>query len=668
MSDQLSPADVLGHDGLIARRLPNYELRPQQLEMADAVANALNGPAHLMVEAGTGVGKSFAYLVPAILAVTAGDAKAKKIVVSTHTISLQEQILSKDIPFLNSVIPREFTTVLVKGRGNYLSLRRLKTARERAQSLFTTTEATDDLRAITKWSTQHHTGSRSDLQFRPDPAVWDEVASDSGNCMSQKCPTYQDCFYYRARRRVYNAQILIVNHALFFSDLALRQMDFSILPDYDAVIFDEAHTLHQVAGKHFGLRLTEGQIIYNLNRLYNDQTNRGLLVHHHLQGAEQLVDECRHLADEFFDDLREWSQAQSDPSPRVAEPHVVAEKLTAGLEELAKVVRAARGTVQSPEESHDFAAAAKRLDALRESIQTWLEQSLADTVYWVEETRSGQRRSRLVLEAAPVDVGPSLREHLFNQVDSVILTSATLSVGREPNFDFFQSRIGVTQTNSLRLGSPFDYRRQAKLILVKDMPEPSVEPETYQRLCATMIQRYVARTDGHAFVLFTSYAMLRQTAQQIRRWLADHNLALYSQAEGLPRHLMVEKFKQNPRAVLLGTDSFWQGVDVPGDALQNVIITRLPFSVPTHPLMAAQLESVRAAGGNPFHDFQVPEAIIKLRQGFGRLIRTQEDRGMVVVLDSRIRTKPYGRLFVESLPDCEVIEESITQDELGPIG
>jgi ATP-dependent DNA helicase DinG len=249
---------------------------------------------------------------------------------------------------------------------------------------------------------------------------------------------------------------------------------------------------------------------------------------------------------------------------------------------------------------------------------------------------------------------------LFDEIDSVIMTSATLAVGPDANFDFFQSRIGVTQCQSLRVGSPFDYTKQAQIVLVGDMPDPGTEKENYERACIEMIRHYVDKTDGHAFVLFTSYQMLRAVAASLTPWLRQRQLALYSQADGLPRHQMIERFKRNPRAVLMGTDSFWQGVDVPGDALQNVIITKLPFSVPDKPLLAAQLDALRAAGGNPFRDYQLPEAVIKLRQGFGRLIRSTSDRGMVVILDPRVRTKPYGRVFLESLPNCELVIDSVS--------
>jgi len=667
----LTPADILGPGGLIARRLPNYEHRVEQMRMADAVAAALRKGRHLVAEAGTGVGKSFAYLVPAILAVAEAKEEkdgmdeqgppagrpVKKVVVSTHTISLQEQLLHKDLPLLNAVLPLEFTAVLVKGRRNYVSLRRLDTALGRAGSLFNTEEEMEQLRTLRAWSKDTTDGSLSDLTFKPSGSVWDEVASDNGNCLGKKCPTYQDCFYYRARRRVYNTQILIVNHALFFSDLALRRAGASILPKYDAVIFDEAHTLEAVAADHLGISVSSGQVQYILNKLYNDRTNKGLLVHHHCGKEQRQTLHCSQLTDDFFRDVHNWLGEQTEKNGRVHAPGIVGNSLSPALEELAAMIRERGSNVKDDAQRLDFVSAYERLQTLAGELEVWRTQAIPESVYWIETTQSRRGRPQIRLDAAPIDVGPVLRKELFEPTHSVIMTSATLAVGRQGSFEFFKSRIGLTQADTIRLGSPFNYRQQVKLILLDDMPDPS-QREQFDARCIELIRRYIARTDGRAFVLFTSYDMMRRAASQLTTWLSEQNLALYSQADGLPRHEMLERFKADPRSVLFGADSFWQGVDVPGDALQNVIITKLPFSVPDQPLLQARLEAIRRHGGNPFMDYQVPEAAIKLKQGFGRLIRTQQDRGIVVLLDPRVRTKRYGQILLESLPPCDVIVES----------
>lgn len=665
---ELDAQSILGDDGRIAQRLDRYESRPQQLEMAAAVEQAIREESHLIVEAGTGVGKSFAYLVPAILHATSdqGEKKddkqpRKRIVISTHTISLQEQLFHRDLPFLNSVLPVEFSSVLVKGRSNYISLRRMFGAIERSDSLYARPEEVRQLEDIVEWSKSTKDGSRSDLDFRPMPSVWEEVQSEHGNCLGKHCDFYEDCYYFQARRRIWNADILVVNHALFFSDLALRRDGAAILPDYDIAILDEAHTIEGVAGDHLGISASSGQVEYLLNRLYNDRTNKGLLVAHNLTDCQKAVIRLREYYADFFAAMRNWRQAKCPTNGRVRSPVEIPNELTPALRKLGIRLAQESEEIEAEEKRIELKSASERCSMLAMSVDSWISQTEDDSVFWIEATSGRRESTRLV--SCPVEVGPVLRDELFNIKKTVVLASATLAIGEE-NFDFFKSRLGLTSAIEKKLGSPFDYQRQVKLIVRDRMPDPTAKPADFETALCAAIQQHVLETAGRAFVLFTSYRTLKNCSARLGSWFSEQNIALYCQGDGLPRSQMLDKFRKEPSAVLFGADSFWQGVDVPGDALQNVIITKLPFSVPDQPLLEARVESIRARGGNPFMEYQVPEAIIKLKQGFGRLIRSSQDTGQVVILDPRVRTKPYGRLFLSSLPECRVITDTELLSEM----
>lgn len=651
---KLDSLPILGPDGAVSRRLKQYESRPEQLRMAEAVASAIENGNHLMVEAGTGVGKSFAYLVPAILAATSSKTK---IVVSTNTISLQEQLLQKDLPFLRAVMPQEFSAVLVKGRSNYISLRRLDAAQARAGAALLKREEFDQIEAIRAWSGVTKDGSRSDLDFRPHLNVWDAVESDDGNCLGRSCPRHQECFYFNARRRMWSANILVVNHALFMSDLAVRAAGGSMLPNYDVAIFDEAHTLESVACQHLGLKLTSGQFEHLLNRLSDERAVKGMLVFHRLENARRQVERARAASRAFFENIRDWQSRHGAPNGRLRQVQQFPDTLSEELRKLASAIGVGAEDAEKEEDRVELGGARDRCTALVATLDSWRTQQMPESVYWIEMTEGN--RPKVMLSCAPLDVGPTLRKELFNKVKTCILTSATLSVGSPPRFDFFKERLGLTKCELLQLGSPFDYQRQVTIHLPKNLPDPAEFSADYERMAIRAIPRYLEMTHGKAFVLFTSYRMLEAAARALTPWFARHNIALFAQSEGMPRSKMVEAFKSDIDSVIFGADSFWQGVDVPGEALSNVIIVRLPFSVPSHPLLEARLEDIRKRGGNPFVEYQVPEAVIKLKQGFGRLIRSKADRGIVVILDPRLHTKPYGRTFLSSLPSCPRIVEDL---------
>ena len=623
-SEEVTIDGIFGPGGLLAKRHPGYEFRASQLEMARIAEEAFAKHQHVLIEAGTGTGKTLAYLIPAIRS-------GRRVVVSTATKSLQEQLFQKDVPFLQKHFAPNLKAALMKGRANFLC--RHKVHQMEGQPVLKGIDEIDWFAQIRDWEKLTETGDRSELTFLPDDAdLWNRMDARSDLCSGQKCPEFQNCFITAMHQRAQEADLIIVNHHLFFADLAIRQDDFgSILPEYSAVVFDEAHEIEDVASDYFGRQISS----YRFEELARDTENLLRVLRIEAAPLRRHLARLRERARSFFERFPE-REGRYPFGP--AERNAFVDQNREAYDDLALAVKRIEAELSALTPKPDeVISVARRASEMRRELAFLIESEEKSHVYWYERRGRG-----IFLAATPIDVSEILREKLFDQFDTVVLTSATLAVAGR--FDYLKQRLGVLPAAESVLPQEFDFPTQAILYIPRALPD--VRNPSFGASAADEIARLLEISRGRAFCLFTSNAQMRDLHERVSR-LVKFPLLLQGTA---PRSVLLDRFRTTPHAVLFATASFWQGVDVPGAQLSCVIVDRLPFAVPSDPVVAARVRALQEDGRNPFAEYQVPEAVLALKQGFGRLIRSKTDRGILAILDNRIQRMQYGKIFIESLP------------------
>ena len=652
-------SDAIFKAGGAMQEYLGFEHRPEQEEMSRFCAQAFESDTPLVFEAGTGVGKSLAYLIPGIIA---AKRTRRPLIVSTNTIALQQQILNKDLPLVKLLFTRDetlrefadFKTAFLVGRANYLCTTRLRRAIAEKTELFETKEAAE-LERIREWALTTETGLYEELNPPPMPEVWGWVNADSSSCTLKNCSDGL-CFYQKAKKKIAGADVVIVNHSLLFSLIASGAASEigskGVLFSNDMCVLDEAHLIHDVAAENFGLSISSRALNRELKRIYDPRKKRGLIMRGGLarEIEKDVVADAIRESEEFFASVRQKYLTKRD-TVSLSSPKWIENTLDKPLEILAQTLASLASRAQSEQAASEIKDYQRRIIAARNALQDAVFLSSRDHVYWVEKSGSSENVS---IQSAPIDVAPILREVLFERETSVILTSATLATSKG-NLDSFIEKTGAEAAEKFVANSPFDYKKNMRVMLCNDAPEPDKDSKKLDcENIAKIIERLCAGVEGGTLVLFTGYYEMNKTADFLyeSNILKDRRILVQKQ---MPRAELIARFKEHGNAVLLGTDSFWTGIDVPGKALSQVIITRLPFANPSHPLVEARNNKILSEGGKPFIQLSIPEAIIKFRQGVGRLIRSKTDKGIISLLDSRLVSKPYGRNFMAALPPAPVL-------------
>jgi ATP-dependent DNA helicase DinG len=640
-------SDIFAPSGLLSQKMSGYEHRQEQIAMAERIEQAVLKNEHLIVEAGTGVGKSLAYLIPILL--WALD-KKKRVIVSTYTKTLQHQLIEKDIPAIKKALDLEFKAELCLGQQNYLCLRRFNQTSQRGS--FLDPHAARQFNKLLDWIDRTEAGIKSELEFAVVDELWESVCRFSDLCSGKNCPKYPICFYWKARRAQFAAQLLIVNHHLYFANLL---SDEKLLPKYDAIVFDEAHNLEGVATDYLGITLSSNITNYLLNSIYNPRSNRGLLSRlpkldfTTMTELQQAVADTQIAADTFF---TSWVMKfnQSLTTHRILKSYQVLNTLQDPMKRLGDKLIQLSQHIEDVDDKIELEAYGTRCEMIASASEQYLAQpDPENNVYWVEFDEK-RKRTNVICRSAPIHIGSAMQEKVWNRISPIIFTSATLATNR--SFIYFRERLGLNNPAELLLDSPFDFANNVLLYTNRSKIDPSLHPDKYVQEAVEQIKEILLATHGKAFVLFTSYKMMDTAYELLAPQLPDYTIFKQGDAS---RERLLREFKKDIHSVLFGTSTFWQGVDVPGEALQCVIIAKLPFDVPDEPVIEARIQRLREEGQNPFYDFQVPQAIIMFKQGFGRLIRNKTDIGVVAILDPRLHTKSYGRLFLNSLPKCRNI-------------